>query len=547
MASGKPPITRHPLFPATVALWFGALFGIGSLAVRPALIESAILALKLDALIAVPIGPTTRILIALALAGAGGLLGARLARRIGQPKPVPRPRKRGADFSARGAAGQTQPVTGNAATSPVLRTGRRAQLAIPDDGHGEPQYYDRAPVPGSAQILDVSQFDIEGFEPEPPQNVDQDSLQVSEATLETLPSAGDETTEEPAFLPGPAYDETPPAIPQAPFVPATSPILPRLSGEHAPAVPPAAPEAAAPARPPFDRVSPAPSLFAQPFNAKVSEIRWQDDTTRDADQPEQPGTSAAERIASAQLDDLAPIELLERLAISLREKRSRAALPASPLSSDAQAPTASDEDQPAGESPDNITGPDLSDEEDEPEADADVIATVAPPVPAIPAALQPVGLYPEDDEDDLPSFIPPRRIGGTGQAYSAPVAPSVTFSPAPEATEADPTETANSDPDLEQGYSSLLNLSRAAPLELSAGQRYVRIEEPEPSTGEIEPVVVFPSQMSASTPQTGETSGSADSNHTATPDSAAKDRDAEETERALRSALANIQRMSGAA
>ena len=36
------PITTHQLFPAVVALWFGALFGLGSLAVRPSLLESLV-------------------------------------------------------------------------------------------------------------------------------------------------------------------------------------------------------------------------------------------------------------------------------------------------------------------------------------------------------------------------------------------------------------------------------------------------------------------------------------------------------------------------
>src|SRR5690348_7996627 len=39
-ARGKLPISRHPLFPATVALWFGALFGLGSLAIRPSALDS---------------------------------------------------------------------------------------------------------------------------------------------------------------------------------------------------------------------------------------------------------------------------------------------------------------------------------------------------------------------------------------------------------------------------------------------------------------------------------------------------------------------------
>ena len=69
-AGGKQSITRHPLFPATVALWFGALFGVGSLAIRPSLIEGLIVSLGIDTVIssaAPPLGATTRILLALSL------------------------------------------------------------------------------------------------------------------------------------------------------------------------------------------------------------------------------------------------------------------------------------------------------------------------------------------------------------------------------------------------------------------------------------------------------------------------------------------------
>ncbi len=552
MPSGKPPITRHPLFPATVALWFGALFGIGSLAVGQSLIESAIVALKLNAVIAVPIGPTGRILIALALAGAGGLLGARLARRIGRPKPVARPRKRAATFGTRGTEDPATAFSADAAASPVVRGARRTQLAIPDDGHGEVEYYDNAPVPGAAQILDVSQFGIEGFEPETQQTADRDPAHA-------LPAA-EERPGEPAFLPGPAYDEAPEepvaaAAPEPEEILTAAPVLPRLAGEEAIVATSLAPAEEA-ARPLFERAGPA-SLFAQPLNARVSEVRWQDGNA--PEQPEvapanpaapDPATptgdnSAAQRIASARLDDLAPIELLERLAISLREKRSRAALAASPLPTDPDidAQAQSEESHPAAEMTiDHDAGPELDAEPESLEAEDLAIAPAAPPVPTIPAALRPVGLEPDDEEDDLPSFIPPRRIGGPGQAYSAPTAPA----PSP-----DSGETSAAEPDLEGGYSSLLNLSRAASQAHNPAQRFVRIEEPEPLTDEIEPVVVFPAQMPGTPAATHDTgtneAGSGDAIEKPEPDSTANGPDREETERALRSALANIQRMSGAA
>ena len=102
--ANSPPITSHPLFPTVVALWFGALFGLGSLAVRPMLIEGLVLKSHVDLIIpatAPPPGVTARILIALVLAGLGAVLGIALARRITRPKVVETERKRGAkDLSA---------------------------------------------------------------------------------------------------------------------------------------------------------------------------------------------------------------------------------------------------------------------------------------------------------------------------------------------------------------------------------------------------------------------------------------------------------------
>ena len=97
-AKGK-PISSHPLFPAVVALWFGALFGLGSLAIRPGLIESAVLKTGLDLIVpaaAPPLGVTARILIALVMASAGAVVGAILAWRMTRPATVVREPKRNA-------------------------------------------------------------------------------------------------------------------------------------------------------------------------------------------------------------------------------------------------------------------------------------------------------------------------------------------------------------------------------------------------------------------------------------------------------------------
>jgi hypothetical protein len=68
-------------------------------------------------------------------------------------------------------------------------------------------------------------------------------------------------------------------------------------------------------------------------------------------------------------------------------------------------------------------------------------------------------------------------------------------------------------------------------------QRFVRIEEPASPSGEIEPVVIFPGKEPGATLQPA-------ANVQAV---ASAQRDPDETDRALRTALANLQRMSGAA
>lgn len=102
-ARGAPPVSKHPLFPAMVALWFAALFGLGSLAIRPALIESLVLATGIEHAIpglTPPLALVGRATIALALSSVGGLLGliagrivssAGTRRRDSQPVPFSQP------------------------------------------------------------------------------------------------------------------------------------------------------------------------------------------------------------------------------------------------------------------------------------------------------------------------------------------------------------------------------------------------------------------------------------------------------------------------
>ena len=78
-------ITAHRLFAPGLALWFGALFGLSSLAVRTGLFEELVVASRLDQLVPAaspPLGHAARLLLALAFALVGGLIGWAMARLI---------------------------------------------------------------------------------------------------------------------------------------------------------------------------------------------------------------------------------------------------------------------------------------------------------------------------------------------------------------------------------------------------------------------------------------------------------------------------------
>jgi hypothetical protein len=92
---GNPPLSRHPLFPAIVALWFAALVGLGSFALSTSLIERIVLAAGIDAAIpaaAPPLGITARLLRAAVVGAVGGLIGWAVAWRLAHAQARPAPK-----------------------------------------------------------------------------------------------------------------------------------------------------------------------------------------------------------------------------------------------------------------------------------------------------------------------------------------------------------------------------------------------------------------------------------------------------------------------
>lgn len=240
-AKGRPqaakPITSHQLFPAVVALWFGALFGLGSLAIRPTLLESLVMKIRIDLIVpaaAPPLGITARMLIALAMAAIGATIGVLIARRIARPKQEVRQRKRGArsQDSAADLSDHRADYAGYAAPNPVsvhdeidfgeeagglLAGRRRAALAIE---HEEAEFvpHEMAPLPGGApQVLDISGIELTSHAP-----ITSDEELPAPDLPRHLPHAAS-APEAPLDLGVFAQAGSPPAA--APFAPPTPPPL----------------------------------------------------------------------------------------------------------------------------------------------------------------------------------------------------------------------------------------------------------------------------------------------------------------------------------
>lgn len=234
------PVTAHPLFPALVALWFGALLGLGSLAMGGPNLERVVMALQIPRLLhaaAPPLGVTARALIAVGLTGLGAIIGYGLARVLARPKSM-------AKSMAKAKPAAPPPVAVRARDVHPDAPIRRPIFAHEELGESD-EAADRAAA------------------------LDMQSLRASLANVAEEP-ASEDGFGLPAFL-------------------AESDLV-TLESEPEPETPPPA----APAES-------APSAFGIPLG------------------------EAARRISSDELDDLSPVELLERLAMAMQRRLDRRA------------------------------------------------------------------------------------------------------------------------------------------------------------------------------------------------------------------------------
>ena len=579
------PITSNPLFPAVVALWFGALFGLGSLAVRPSLLENLVLGSHIDLIVpaaAPPLGITARILLALAMAALGAVLGIVLARRLARPKVEHYERKRGAkDLAAQSPrvrardahpdAPARRPISAHeelgeerpAGTGPGMLANRRRALAIIDD---EPEFvpHDLAPVPGlgTVQPLDLATLAVPA-DPEPQAVVSPPQAPVTAATAldwanavpVALVAEAEQVTPEAAHRDGRqvfgmAPPEAPAAAPRQIFgVVAEDDHLPqdfvKAAGFQTSV---------------FDTPEPSP-LFdradAEPALAMVA--------------------ASSEPLPSPAT--LGMTDLAARLADSMRRRRERvqnqvpaAATPAVAAEAAPELPAIPTAFAPPAEPapvPTAYAAPAAPAEQDA--APLAVLAQFAAAAPAAaqplaaspldrPAAMRPLALdaFLEDDSSfDDASLLPPRHIAMPASAIQpAAFALPGALAAAPAAAAGEQFgEDSLADAADDNPYASLLAV-------VPARQSFVRIDEVAADASEtIEPVVIFPGQaahvvpLGAGASPVSEDSGfrrfdapaSAGQGQPVAAGNAGAMIDPAEASQALRAALSNLQRMSGAA
>lgn len=270
-----------------VALWFSALFSLGSLAVRPVVLEAAMLAMRIDRVLpfaAPPLGMKARVLLALVMAAFGAVAGVVLARRLGR-EHLPTPE---------------QP-TGPAATAdaPVLRR-RRLSVEQPERDYS----LTGAPLPGGAPpILDVRECEFVDH-PAP----SQPATDMLDLTALTVEPAGPSAPSEPVA----------PAPPARLFASAPAPDS-RCAEQAEPAAAAAVPESTRQEFV-FPPASPAPGF--NPAEAVPSAVPAPVVAPSTAPAPPAPAAAA---VPVAPLPDPATashLELVNRLALSMQARKS---------------------------------------------------------------------------------------------------------------------------------------------------------------------------------------------------------------------------------
>lgn len=564
-------ISTHPAFPAVVALWFAALLGLGSLVLPVILFEKLATATGLSSVVsaaAPPLGMTARLLIAGVAAVVGAIVGVLIARKVaaaqgdtvsvrnispanrgehkndpGQKRPISAHEELGSEYL-------DEPIAG-AAQTPGRYTGRRRALAVTDDS-GPSEYLESVPLPGDSLMIDPAPETLGVDAPSIDESDAPDTLDLDELGLTDEVSAPEQHSQQaaeeaPVSITAPepecvAEDHDRPSVTASETIPINASAGPSAYGATTPLTPR---EELAAMTQRLTTPAEAPAYNPLSQHAENNEI-GRDDHSKGSAVHSEPSTmeSSGQPLVDQSLSNLGMVELVERFALALQNKKME----------DAKA------EQPKA-APYNPFQQNMADETEieppvfrrsNPEEAAPAAPAAAPqhfqPLPsfaqsalgAVPSALQPMTL---DDELEEDAFEGMEDLGLTLN-----VSPNRFAKPDPAGNAAD------SGADEDGEFSSLLSLKSP----LSAGQEFVRIDAEFDRPNSAEPVVVFPGQQgSAPQHELGSVSPSEAPQAVAQPRAfdapqgfapqAAAAASNSDTERALRDALEKLQKMSGAA
>lgn len=492
-AAGQPvpsPITAHRLFPALVALWFAALLGLGSFVVPASLIERASSAAGLAALVpaaAPPLGLTARLLIAGVMTIVGVVAGLVLALRL-RPRPVEVVRRRGAVARTYDAVEEAEPVQEEAPA-----------LDVQADDAPQVRAFDAHPDAPPRRPFVLSDDLVLADEPAP---IDHDAPRAAE------PEIVGEVFEEAEWTEAEGEDQ-----------------LFCVSEAVATAAPDVAVEI--------------------PAASPIASVRVR-------------GGAA---IADAPLDTLGLVQLVERLALAIDARRAFVGGDGQPAAAPAPAPSAQPEEEPVvaqsietvavveaiePETPRQVfVMPGVVEAADA--ADAPAEAAIAPDVEPETDVAEPADIVAPDVVAPLPlarPSVPLPRLFGAGQAPAQPpriLAASWDAADEDDAHDEDivvprflgrgPTAApAADDGNAEPAQVARFGAPRAAPR-----QEFIRDHADDADVSE--PVVVFPGHGARAPVDDGQARATQGEPRT-------DPQGAEDTERALRAALATLQRMT---
>ena len=309
------PVTAHPWFAAIVALWFAALLGLSSLALAPAMLERIVAASGIASFVsaaAPPLGQTARLLVALGLAGLGGVVGLLLGRMLAGQSHRDLRESDVVYGSTDGEVEVDAPEPGTGDSGIGLRD-RLARLTGKGDGPRDfddlprLRIRDRHPDAPGRKPLSLSDMMARGV------RAADNGAAPDEVDSVSLPEIGGATSDDSILHEAP-LDEAPASQAAAAPAPFSSPA-PRMADDWAAPEPFTAPEA------PADEVVPA---FATDVAKAEEPLEREMATAAAAPTPHFAAVPASgPAIAEAALDALGVVQLTERLAIAMRARRAR--------------------------------------------------------------------------------------------------------------------------------------------------------------------------------------------------------------------------------